>query len=321
MVKSVTLIFPGQGAQYVGMGSSLAGQPSAELLDKANTALGYDLKNMMLNGPEEDLTLTANTQPAILTYSTALFERLQEILTKNDIKIDRVLGHSVGEYAALVAAKSLSFEDAVKAVNLRGTYMQEAVPAGMGKMIAVMKVPMDIIEKACRECSEENNEVMPANFNEPNQTVISGHAEACDRVVHWFEENYTEPYRCVELKVSAPFHSSLMKPAAQKLADHFETIEFKSTMIPYVANIDAKEYGADTAGNKVKENLIKQVDGSVRWTQSIADLSDDTVCIEVGPGRVLMGLLRKINRNIKVISLDKEGAFDNLEAELQELLG
>ena len=112
-----------------------------------------------------------------------------------------------------------------------------------------------------------------------------------------------------------------MKPAAQKLADHFETIEFKSTMIPYVANIDAKEYGADTAGNKVKENLVKQVDGSVRWTQSIADLSDDTVCIEVGPGRVLMGLLRKINRNIKVISLDKEGAFDNLEAELQELLG
>ena len=321
MVKSVTLIFPGQGAQYVGMGSSLEGQPSAELLNKANTALGYDLKNMMLNGPEEDLTLTANTQPAILTYSTALFERLQEILTKNDIKIDRVLGHSVGEYAALVAAKSLSFEDAVKAVNLRGTYMQEAVPAGMGKMIAVMKVPMDIIEKACRECSEENNEVMPANFNEPNQTVISGHAEACDRVVTWFEENYTEPYRCVELKVSAPFHSSLMKPAAQKLADHFETIEFKSTMIPYVANIDAKEYGADTAGNKVKENLIKQVDGSVRWTQSIADLSDDTVCIEVGPGRVLMGLLRKINRNIKVISLDKEGAFDNLEAELQELLG
>ena len=321
MVKSVTLIFPGQGAQYVGMGSSLEGQPSAEFLNKANTVLGYDLKNMMLNGPEEDLTLTANTQPAILTYSTALFERLQEILTKNDIKIDRVLGHSVGEYAALVAAKSLSFEDAVKAVNLRGTYMQEAVPAGMGKMIAVMKVPMDIIEKACSDCSEENNEVMPANFNEPNQTVISGHAEACDRVVQWLEENYTDPYRCVELKVSAPFHSSLMKPAAQKLADHFETIEFKSTMIPYVANIDAKEYGADTAGNKVKENLVKQVDGSVRWTQSIADLSDDTVCIEVGPGRVLMGLLRKINRNIKVISLDKEGAFDNLEAELQELLG
>lgn len=317
MVKSVTLVFPGQGAQYVGMGSSLEGHPSAEFLNKANTALGYDLKNMMLNGPEEDLTLTANTQPAILTYSVALYDKLWEILLNKGIKVDRVLGHSVGEYAALVAAKSLSFEDAVKAVNLRGTYMQEAVPAGKGKMIAVMKVPMDTIVKVCEECSEENNEVMPANFNEPGQTVISGHAEACDRFVKWMEENYSDPYRCVELKVSAPFHSSLMKPAAEKLAEHFNTIEFKSTMTPYVANIDAKKYGADTSGEVVKENLIKQVDGSVRWTQSIAALPDDTLCIEVGPGRVLMGLIRKINRNIKVISLDKEGAF----AELEELLG
>lgn len=317
MVKSVTLIFPGQGAQYVGMGSSLEGHPSAEFLNKANTALGYDLKNMMLNGPEEDLTLTANTQPAILTYSIALYDKLWELLLNKGVKVDRVLGHSVGEYAALVAAKSLSFEDAVKAVNLRGTYMQEAVPSGKGKMIAVMKVPMDLIEKVCVECSEEGNEVMPANFNEPGQTVISGHAEACDRVVKWFEENYTEPYRCVELKVSAPFHSSLMKPAAEKLAAHFNTIEFKPTQTAYVANIDAKEYAADTPGEVVKENLIKQVDGSVRWTQSIQALPDDTICIEVGPGRVLMGLIRKINRNIKVISLDKEGAFE----ELQELLG
>ncbi len=317
MVKSVTLVFPGQGTQYVGMGSALSGHPTAEFLDKANTALGYDLKNMMLNGPEEDLTLTANTQPAILTYSVALYDKLWELLINKGIKVDRVLGHSVGEYAALVAAKAISFEDAVKAVNLRGTYMQEAVPAGKGKMVAVMKVPMDTIVKVCEECSEENNEVMPANFNEPGQTVISGHAEACDRFVKWMEENYSEPYRCVELNVSAPFHSSLMKPAAEKLAKHFDTIEFKSTMTPYIANIDAKEYGADTSGEVVKENLIKQVDGSVRWTQSIETLPDDTLCIEVGPGRVLMGLIRKINRNIKVISLDKEDAF----AELEELLG
>ncbi|MBC96919.1 MAG: [acyl-carrier-protein] S-malonyltransferase [Halobacteriovoraceae bacterium] len=317
MVKSVTLVFPGQGAQYVGMGSSLEGHPSSQLLDQANSSLGYDLKNMMLNGPEEDLTLTANTQPAILTYSVALYQKLEELLQSKGVKVDRVLGHSVGEYAALVAAKSLSFEDAVKAVNLRGTYMQEAVPAGKGKMVAVMKVPMDTIVKVCEECSQENNEVMPANFNEPGQTVISGHAEACDRFVKWMEDNYSEPYRCVELKVSAPFHSSLMKPAAEKLSEHFNTIEFKSTMTPYIANIDAKEYGADTAGDMVKENLIKQVDGSVKWTQSIQALPDDTVCVEVGPGRVLMGLIRKINRNIKVISLDKEGAFE----ELEELLG
>jgi len=317
MVKSVTLVFPGQGAQYVGMGKALEGHPSAKFLDFANEALGYDLKNMMLNGPEADLTLTANTQPAILTYSIALYDKLWKILLNKNIAIDRVLGHSVGEYAALVAAKSLTFEDTVKAVNLRGTYMQEAVPAGMGKMIAVMKVPMDLIEKVCVECSTNGNEVMPANFNEPGQTVISGHAEACDRAVKWFEENYQEPYRCVELKVSAPFHSSLMKPAAQKLAAYFNTIEFKPTQTPYLANIDAKEYGIDTSGEIVKENLIKQVDSSVRWTQSIATLPDDSVCIEVGPGRVLMGLIRKINRNIKVISLDKEGAFETL----QELLG
>jgi [acyl-carrier-protein] S-malonyltransferase len=316
MTKSVTLVFPGQGAQYVGMGSALEGSPSFEFLNKANIALDYDLKKMMLEGPEDDLKMTANTQPAILTHSVALFDKVWEILLNKNIKIDRVLGHSVGEYAALVAAKAISFEDAVKAVNLRGKYMQEAVPAGKGKMVAVMKVPMEKIEECCKAVSQPDNEVMPANFNEPNQTVISGHAEACDRAVKWFEENIEDAYRCVELNVSAPFHSSLMKPAREKLAAHLETIEFRPTFVPYVANIDAKEYAADTAGDIVKKNLIEQVDGSVRWTQSIQALPDDTVCLEVGPGRVLMGLIRKINRNIKVISLDKEGAFE----ELQEVL-
>ncbi len=312
MVKSVTLVFPGQGAQYVGMGKALENQPSFEFLNKANQSLGFDLKTMMLEGPDEELKMTANTQPAILTHSVALFDKVSEVLLNKGIKIDRVLGHSVGEYAALVAAKCLSFEDAVKAVNLRGTYMQEAVPAGKGKMIAVMKVPMEKIQECCKAVSQDGNEVMAANFNEPNQTVISGHAEACDRAVKWFEENIEDAYRCVELNVSAPFHSSLMKPAREKLAEHLNTIEFRPTFVPYVANIDAKEYPADTSGDVVKKNLIEQVDGSVRWTQSIAALPDDTVCIEVGPGRVLMGLIRKINRNIKVISLDKEGAFEEL---------
>lgn len=313
MTKSVTLVFPGQGAQYVGMGKGLEGHPSFEFLNKANGALDFDLKKMMLEGPDEELKMTANTQPAILTHSMALFDKAWEILLNKGVKIDRVLGHSVGEYAALCAAKVISFEDAVKAVNLRGQYMQEAVPAGKGKMIAVMKVPMEKIEECCKAVSLEDNEVMPANFNEPNQTVISGHAEACDRAVKWFEENISDPYRCVELNVSAPFHSSLMKPAREKLAEHLNTIEFRSSFVPYVANIDAKEYPADTAGEVIKQNLIEQVDGSVRWTQSIQALPDDTICLEVGPGRVLMGLIRKINRNIKVISLDKEGAFEELE--------
>lgn len=313
MTKSVTLIFPGQGAQYVGMGSALEGHSSFDLLEKANGALGYDIKNLMLNGPEEDLTLTANTQPAILTHSIALYEKAAQILEKKGIKVDRVLGHSVGEYAALVAAKAITFEDAVKAVNLRGTYMQEAVPAGKGKMVAVMKVPAEKIEECCKAVSNPGDEVMPANFNEPNQIVISGHADACDRAMKWLEENISDPYRAIELKVSAPFHSTLMEPAAKKLKEYLDTIEFRPLFTPYIANIDAKEYAADTPGDIVKENLFKQVDGSVRWTQSIEQLPDDTICIECGPGRVLMGLLRKINRNIKVISLDKEGAFQDLE--------
>jgi len=195
--------------------------------------------------------------------------------------------------------------------------MQDAVPPGMGKMIAVMKVPKEKIEEACVASSTEDSQVMPANFNEPNQTVISGHAEACDRAVAWLEANIADAFRTVELNVSAPFHSSLMKPAASKLMEYFSSIEFRPTQTPYIANIDAKEYPAGTSGETVKNNLFSQVDGSVCWSQSIESLSDDTICIEVGPGRVLMGLSRKINRNIKVISLDKDGAFD----ELQELLG
>tara|TARA_Y100000590_G_scaffold459130_1_gene615429 strand:- start:76106 stop:77059 length:954 start_codon:yes stop_codon:yes gene_type:complete len=312
MTKSVTLAFPGQGSQYVGMGSQLEGHSSYEYLGKANDALGYSISKIMLEGPDEDLTLTKNTQPAILAHSVALFEKASEVLKEKNVKIDRVLGHSVGEYAALVAAGVLSFEDAIKAVHLRGKYMQEAVPAGAGKMFAIMKVPQDVIEKACAACSSESEQVMPANFNEPNQIVISGHASACDLAVKWIADNYKEAHRAIELNVSAPFHSSLMKPAAEQLKAHLDSITFKENTLPYIANIDATEYGAGTAADTMRNNLYNQVAGSVLWTQSIQSLPDDTVVLEVGPGRVLMGLLRKINRNIKVISLDKEGAFDEL---------
>lgn len=311
-IKKVVLLFPGQGSQYVGMGKNLENHSSFELLNKANEVLGYDLKNIMLEGPESDLTLTKNTQPAILTHSVGLFKKLKEILDANNVKIEAVLGHSVGEYAALVAAGVLNFEDAVKAVNNRGKFMQEAVPAGMGKMYAVLKVPEDIITKACLESSSESEKVMPANFNDPDQVVISGHAGACDKAVAWLTANYLEAHRCVELNVSAPFHSSLMKPARENMQTFFGGINFKKNEVPYIANIDAKKYIAGTDGEIIKENLINQIDGAVLWTQSFKTLADNTLCIEVGPGRVLMGLARKINRTIKVISLDKEGAFDEL---------
>jgi [acyl-carrier-protein] S-malonyltransferase len=308
MTKSLTLLFPGQGAQYVGMGKDL----DQSLFAKADSALGFSLSSLMLEGPEEELKLTQNTQPAILSHSIALYEKVRKILDEREVKIDRVLGHSVGEYAALVAAGVLSFEDAVKAVNLRGKFMQTAVPSGKGKMIAVMKVPEATIIAACEAASTDEEKVMPANFNEPNQTVISGEANACDRAVAWLTENHTDPHRTIELQVSAPFHSSLMKPAALDLEKAFEEFTWNSNKLDYIANIDAKTYSAGTSADIIKQNLVKQVDGSVLWTQSIQALPEETLCLEVGPGRVLMGLVRKINRGIKVIPLDKDGSFEDL---------
>ncbi|MCB9059892.1 MAG: ACP S-malonyltransferase [Halobacteriovoraceae bacterium] len=315
-MKKITLLFPGQGSQYVGMGKSLEGKPSFNLFSRANQILDYDLSKICFEGPEEELKLTQNTQPAILTHSLALFSEIQSFLDKKGLAIHRVLGHSVGEFAALVAAETLKFEDALKAVYLRGKYMQEAVPKGEGKMIALLKIPNEIVENFCKKCSTENEKVMPANFNGPGQIVISGHTTACDKLLESLKENYTEPYRAVELSVSAPFHSSLMQPAAKKLATFFNEITFNKNDIPYIANIDAKEYPAQTNGAIIKNNLIEQVCGSVRWEQSFSLISENELCLEVGPGKVLMGLGRKINPKVKIIPMDSEDAF----AKLEELL-
>ncbi len=316
-MKSVTLLFPGQGSQYVGMGEALESE-YASYFQKADDVLGFSLSGLIKDGPEEELMLTKYTQPAIVSYSYALYKKLETLLESKGIKVDRVLGHSVGEYAALAASGALSFEDAVKAVHLRGTYMQDAVPAGLGKMYAMMRTDAESVKKACEAVSVSGCEVQPANYNEPGQTVISGHAEACDKAVAWANENIEGRFRAMELKVSAPFHSTLMAPATEKLEKAFEEFTFNSPKIPYIANIDAKEYGSDTEASKVKLNLLDQVCGSVLWSQSIEKLSDDTICIEVGPGKVLAGLVKKINSNIKVISLDKEGAFEELEELLND---
>ncbi len=316
MYKSVTLLFPGQGTQYIGMGSRVKNEEFFNAILQADDVLGYPLSKMMLEGPESDLVLTQNTQPAIVTYSAALFYKLEKLLLSKNIKIDRVLGHSVGEYSALVAAKVLSLSDATKAVHLRGKFMQEAVPFGKGKMFAIMKVPMELIVNACQEVSTPDAKVMPANFNEPEQTVISGDAEAAQKAIKWIESNFESRFRAMELNVSAPFHSSLMEPAALNLKTAFEKITFNSSAIPYVANVDAKEYPSQTLGETVKENLVKQVCGSVLWTQSIRTLSSNTLCIEVGPGKVLQGLVKKINPEIKVISLDNDTGFSDLEGVL-----
>ncbi len=314
MVKSVTLLFPGQGSQYVGMGKNL----DHDLYDKGNEILGFDLKKLMHEGPEEELKLTHNTQPAILKHSITILNHLLPILQKHNIKIDRVLGHSVGEYAALVAAGVLSPYDAIHAVHLRGKYMQEAVPVGTGKMFAILKVPADIVALACNTVSQPNSEVMPANFNDPSQIVISGESQACIRAVAWLEENYKEAHRAMELNVSAPFHSSLMKPAADQLKAAFAKFKWHENKIPYIANIDATLYAEGTNPEVIINNLYHQAYGPVLWTQSIEKLPSDTLCLEVGPGKVLMGLVRKINKDIKVIPLDKDDAFIELEKIFQE---
>ena len=311
-MKSVTLIFPGQGSQYVGMGNNIMSDHLVkETFATADESLGFRISEICKNGPEEKLKLTEFTQPAIVTHSIALFKKLKTILDEKGIKIDRVLGHSVGEYPALVAAGALRFEDAVKAVNLRGKYMQEAVAPGDGKMYAVLRVPGDIVAKACEEVSTETEKVMCANFNDPTQVVISGHANAADKAIEWLKENYEGKQMAKELPVSAPFHSSLMKPAELKLSEFLNTIEFKSNEIPYIANIDAKEYATD--GETIKQNLIQQVCGSVLWTQSMSTLPDETLCIEVGPGKVLTGLNKRINKTFKTYTLDSDASFDGLE--------
>lgn len=294
------------------MGSQIQSlSPCRDIFDRADNALEFSLSDLCLHGPDERLKLTKFTQPAILTHSIALFEELKTILQKKEIKIDRVLGHSVGEYSALVAAGSLQFEDALQAVYLRGQYMQEAVPAGKGKMFAVLRVPADIVEEACAQASLGTEKVMCANFNDSTQVVISGHAGAAERAITWLKENYSGKQMAKELPVSAPFHSSLMKPAELKLESFLDTISFKANTTPYIANIDAKEYLTDS--KKIKSNLVDQVCGSVLWAQSMSNLEDETLCIEVGPGKVLTGLNKRINKTFKTYTLDSSSSFEGLE--------
>ena len=311
-MKSVTLIFPGQGSQYVGMGSKIAHLDEAKaIFESADKSLGFNLTKLCNEGPEEKLKLTEFTQPSIVTHSIALFEVLKKILKEKNIKIERVLGHSVGEFSALVAAQALKFDDAVKAVNLRGRYMQEAVAPGDGKMYAILRVPGNIVSKACEEVSDDKEKVMCANFNDPTQVVISGHSKAADKAVQWLKDNYEGKQMAKELPVSAPFHSSLMKPAEIKLSEFLSNIQIEANKIPYIANIDAQEHVI--SGSEIKDKLLSQVCGSVLWSQSMSTLPDNTVCIEVGPGKVLTGLNKRINKTFKTYTLDSEASFEGLE--------
>lgn len=304
------IVFPGQGTQYVGMAQNF----DQNYFERINSALGYDLKSIMLQGPADVLKLTQNTQPAIVAHSLMLWDKLKTILENKNITVDKVLGHSVGEYAALAAAEVITFEEAIRAVHFRGKFMQEAVPAGKGTMYAILKQDQDTIIKACKMASNTDEAVQPANFNEPHQVVISGDRGACENAIKYMEEISGGRVKAIELQVSAPFHCALMKPAEEKLENVLRELKFSSPKFSYIANIDAQEYHAGTEIETIIKNLLKQVCGSVLWTQSIQTLQDDAVVIECGPGKVLNGLIKKINPNIRVISLDNETGFSEVEA-------
>jgi [acyl-carrier-protein] S-malonyltransferase len=296
----LAFLFPGQASQYPGMGKELAeSYPAARsVFDEADVALGFSLSELCFNGSEEALKLTANTQPAILSVSVAAYRVLEE----KGVRPDYVAGHSLGEYSALVAAGALEFADAVRLVRRRGEYMQTAVPEGVGAMAAILGLAPAQVAEICRKAAN-GQVVSPANLNSPEQTVISGNAEAVKRAVEMASAGGAK--RAVMLAVSAPFHSALMAPAAERLRGDLKDAPFHTLDVPLVTNTDAEII---TNGDEAREALIRQVTLPVRWEESVRVLVDEGVntFVEVGPGRVLTGLLRQIDRSVHVFNVEDE---------------
>lgn len=299
-------VFPGQGSQYVGMGISLAAAvPEARaVLKRADEVLGRPLSKLMENGPEPELTLTWNAQPAILTVSVACLEALR---ARTGLAPVAVAGHSLGEYSALVAAGAMTFEDAVATVEKRGRYMQEAVPVGVGAMYAILGLDAEEVQEICAAESAPGRVVGIANDNCPGQVVVSGHVEAAERVAGLAKEKGAK--RAVLLNVSAPFHSSLMEPAAKKLAVDLGRIVFADPSVPVVANVDARPV---REGGKFAALLSAQVASRVRWTDSVKTLKELGAegLLEIGPGKVLSGLTKRIDRDLESAGIENEATLD-----------
>ena len=288
----IAFLFPGQGSQHAGMGKDLAENfPVArQVFEEANDALGVDLASLCFNGPEEDLKLTANTQPAILTTSIAALRVLE---TETGIAPNYAAGHSLGEYSALVCAGALNFADAVRIVRQRGTFMQEAVPVGTGAMAAILGLDKETLERVCQDAAR-GQVVSPANFNSAGQVVIAGNTAAVDRAMNLAKEHGAK--RALPLPVSAPFHCSLMIPAGERLADVLADIKVGDMTVPVITNVEATP---NQDASRVCQLLVDQVSAPVRWEDTIACMIklDVERYIEIGPGKVLAGLVKRMAKD------------------------
>jgi [acyl-carrier-protein] S-malonyltransferase len=299
----ISFLFPGQGSQSVGMGKELAAMyPVAqETFDEADKALGYKLSKLCFEGPEDQLKLTEITQPAILTVSVSAWRVLQS----KGVTPSYVAGHSLGEYSAHVAAGTLSFVDAVRTVRNRGKYMQEAVPVGVGAMAAVLAMPIEKLQQICEEAAQ-GEVCCAANLNSPDQTVISGSKAAVERAAELAKQRGAK--RAIMLPVSAPFHCALMQPAQDRLAADLAALTFYTPEIPVMGNVDAMLV---TTADQAREALIRQVTGAVQWDKSMRALIALGVntFVEVGPGKVLCGLMRQIDRGRNCLNVEDEASL------------
>ena len=293
------LIFPGQGSQYAGMGKELAENfaVARETFAEADEALGFSLSRLCFEGPEEELKLTTNTQPAILTASIATLRAIQ---VETGLSGDYLAGHSLGEYSALVAAGAMAFADAVRTVRARGAFMQEAVPVGVGAMAAMLSIEPDVLAEICAEAAQ-GEVVSPANFNSPGQIVIAGHASAVNRAI---EIAKGRGYRkAMLLPVSAPFHSPLMVPAGDRLAGVLAGVSLSDMAVPVISNVEAKP---NSDKGRIKELLVRQVSAPVLWDASVQEMAalGVTSAVEIGPGKVLSGLVKRIAKDVVTANVE-----------------
>lgn len=307
MMTKIAFIFPGQGSQQVGMGAEFVATSaeSKAFYDRADEILSFPLSNYMLNGPQEELTLTYNAQPALLTTGVMVANKIIQA----GITPQYTAGHSLGEYSAFVVSGVMTFEDAVATVRKRGLYMDEAVPAGQGAMAAILGMESQSLQAVCEEVTANGDTVQLANLNCPGQIVISGTKEGVEKACVAAKEAGAK--RAIPLVVSGPFHSTLMQPAADKLADALSEVQIQEPKIPVISNVTSDVLQQTEA---IKKEMVEQVVSPVLWEQNVRTLIDlgVTVFIECGPGKVLSGLVKKIDRNVEVHCVYDEASLQAL---------